>query len=161
MSSWLKDHGYDLSQKIVKKDSLKSLYNEYYGYKKKIYSYKKSNNDELHEFAYLGNLYVWIRLGGSLIENYRGETNLENISAEHLGKCIEVQKLLYNLLTNDSLKEERTKLVERFEESLGYSLNRHNLDHINRPLWFALFEDYLKQNGIAILNNESENLTKN
>ena len=161
LSSWLKEHGYDLFQKTVKKDSLKSLYDEYYGYKKKIYSYKKSNNDELYEFACLGDLYVRARLGGSLIENYRGEPILENISAEHLGKCIEVQKLLYNLLTNDSLKEERTKLVERYEESLGYNLNRYNLNNINRPLWFALFEDYLKRKGIAILNNESENLTKN
>lgn len=66
LSSWLKNQGYDLSQKIVKKDPRKlSLYNEYREYKKKIdNAYNKRNSSLFKEFTHFGRVYVSDRLGG-------------------------------------------------------------------------------------------------
>lgn len=67
----------------------------------------------------------------------------------------------YKLLTDNSLEEEREKLLARLKESVGYTLYRDiNFTRLNWPLWFSIFEDYLRQNGIVIFNDESENPTK-
>ncbi len=101
------------------------------------------------------------RLGGRFIGSIFDEPQLDNISTEHLSKCIEVQKFLYKLLTDNSLEEEREKLLARLKESVGYTLYRDiNFTRLNWPLWFSIFEDYLRQNGIVIFNDESENPTK-
>ena len=163
LSSWLKNQGYDLSQKIVKKDPRKlSLYNEYREYKKKIdNAYNKRNSSLFKEFTHFGRVYVSDRLGGRFIGSIFDEPQLDNISTEHLSKCIEVQKFLYKLLTDNSLEEEREKLLARLKESVGYTLYRDiNFTRLNWPLWFSIFEDYLRQNGIVIFNDESENPTK-
>lgn len=138
LTQWLQNGGCNILTRAMIENT--ELARKYKSYKEKIKSDSRNRfSDDRQKIIEAGDSYM----------HHIDSLDIPHMSEELLCKCIKMQEFILGLIHDDTMKEQREKLTQAFEDAHSVLYKKEDEDKY-KQLLPILLEKHMRSNGIAI-----------